>query len=66
VARGNHLAVWVNGYQTADFTDTRPPDKNARKGSKTDKGLISLQGHDPSTDLNFRNLRIAELAPAAK
>jgi hypothetical protein len=65
VARGNHLAVWVNGYQTADFTDTRPADRDARKGTKTDKGPVSLQGHDPTTDLSFRNIRIAEL-PRAK
>jgi hypothetical protein len=65
VANGNHLAVWVNGYQTADFTDTRPPNKSARKGSKVEKGPISLQGHDPTTDLSFRNIRIAELPKAA-
>jgi len=61
VANGNHLAVWVNGYQTADFTDKRPPNENARKGAKVDKGPVSLQGHDPTTDLCFRNIRIAEL-----
>ena len=61
VANGNHLAVWVNGYQTADFTDKRPPNENARKGAKVDKGPLSLQGHDPTTDLCFRNIRIAEL-----
>jgi hypothetical protein len=65
-AEGNHLAVWVNGYQTADYTDTRPPDESARKGSKTDKGTLSLQGHDPTTDLSFRNIRIAELPRAQK
>lgn len=61
VAHRNHLAVWVNGYQTADFTDTRPVNKNARQGCKLDKGPISLQGHDPTTDLSFRNIRIAGL-----
>jgi len=66
VANGNHLAVWVNGYQTADYTDNRPANKSARKGSKTDKGPISLQGHDPTTDLSFRNIRIAELPRAEK
>jgi hypothetical protein len=60
-AQGKHLAVWVNGYQTADFTDERPPSDNARKGCKTGKGPISLQGHDATTDLSFRNLRIADL-----
>jgi len=61
VANGKHLAVWVNGYETADFTDDRPPNKSARNGSKVDKGPISLQGHDPTTDLRFRNIRVAEL-----
>jgi hypothetical protein len=66
VAGGKHLAVWVNGYQTADFTDMRKPDKSARNGSKVDKGPISLQGHDKTTDLSFRNIRIAELPQAKK
>ena len=61
VANGKHLAAWVNGYQTADFTDNRPADKSARKGCKVDKGPISLQGHDKSTDISFRNIRIAAL-----
>lgn len=61
IARGNHIAVWVNGYQVSDFTDTRRPSNNARRGTKLDKGPISLQGHDPTTDLSFRNIRIAAL-----
>lgn len=62
VAHGNHMAVWVDGYQVTDFTDTRPANRSARQGTKVDKGPISLQGHDPTTDLSFRNIRIAELA----
>jgi hypothetical protein len=65
-AEGNHLAVWVNGYQTADFADTRPPNPSARKGSKTGKGPVSLQGHDRTTDLRFRYIRIAGLPSPAK
>lgn len=61
IANGKHIATWVNGYQVTDYTDDRPMDKSARKGSKIDKGPISLQGHDPTTDLSFRNIRIAEL-----
>jgi hypothetical protein len=60
LAEGNHIATWVNGYQTTDFTDTRPPNDNARNGAKTGAGAISIQGHDPTTDLSFRNLRLAE------
>jgi hypothetical protein len=60
VANGKHLAVWVDGYQTSDFTDNRPMNKSARQGCKVDKGPISLQGHDKTTDLSFRKIRIAE------
>jgi hypothetical protein len=64
VAHGPHLAVWVNGFQVSDFTDTRAPHSNARQGYRAAPGVLSLQGHDPTTDLSFRNLRIAELPPA--
>lgn len=60
-AHGRHMAVWVNGYQVSDWTDDRPPHENARQGYRAEAGVISLQGHDPTTDLSFRNLRIAEL-----
>jgi hypothetical protein len=61
VAHGYHLATWVDGYQVADFTDTRPVDEtNARRGARKAPGIISIQGHDPTTDLSFRNIRVAE------
>jgi hypothetical protein len=56
-AHGTHIAIWVNGYQTVDFTDDR-------KGARTDAGPVSIQGHDPTTDLSFRNLRVADLKAA--
>jgi hypothetical protein len=62
IAQGSHIATWVNGYQVTDFTDTRPANDNPRNGSKTGKGAISIQGHDPTTNLSFRNIRIAELS----
>ena len=65
VAEGNHFAVWVNGIEVTDWTDNRPPSDNARNGFRQEKGPISLQGHDPTTNLNFRNIRIAELPPPA-
>jgi hypothetical protein len=59
IAEGKHLATWVNGYQVTDFIDHRPLSNNARKGCKLERGPISLQGHDASTDLSFRNIRMA-------
>lgn len=60
VADGPHFSVWVNGFQVLDWTDTRKPDENPRRGLRTAAGTIIIQGHDPTTDLSFRNLRIAE------
>jgi hypothetical protein len=65
VADGRHIATWVNGVQTVDWTDNRPLKNNPREGCRLEKGAISLQGHDATTDIDFRNLRLAEL-PKAK
>jgi hypothetical protein len=51
--------------QVVDWTDEREPADNPREGRRLEAGHLILQGHDPTTDLNFRNLRIAEL-PNAK
>lgn len=61
VARGPHLATWVNGYQLIDWTDTRPPHENARKGLRLAGGTIQLQAHDPQTDVEFLSLEVAPL-----
>ena len=63
-ATGPHIAVWVNGLQVTDWTDTRAPNDNPRSGLRTAAGTISLQGHDPTTDIRFRNMRIGELPSA--
>jgi hypothetical protein len=60
IAQGPHVSTWVNGYQTVDWTDTRRPDENPRRGLRTAPGTIMLQGHDPTTNLSFRRLEIAE------
>ena len=66
VADGKHIATWVNGYQTVDWTDDRKPDDESAQGlPRRERGPISIQGHDPTTDILFRNIRIMEL-PAAK
>ena len=62
--KGKHHASWVNGFMVADYTDSGKEDQtNARKGWRTAPGVIGLQGHDPTTDLSFRKIRIKELNP---
>lgn len=60
VAVGPHIAVWVNGYQTADWTDTRAADENPRKGLRTEPGTLQLQAHDAGTDVEFHRVLAAD------
>ncbi len=62
VVTDNHAAVWIDGYQTSDFTDTRPISKNndGKAGYVPGPGTIHLQGHDPTTDLSFKNIGLHE------
>lgn len=62
VAEGNHTAVWINGYQVSDVWDMRPVDKNndGKNGFVPIAGTIHLQGHDPTTDLSFKNINLQE------
>ncbi|MFM9024545.1 MAG: DUF1080 domain-containing protein [Planctomycetaceae bacterium] len=65
VATGRHVATWVDGVQVTDWTDDRAADDNPRRGARTAPGHVSLQGHDPTTDLEFRDLSIAALPAVA-
>ena len=56
------MAVWVNGLQVTDWKDDRPDDPNPRRGRRLEPGHISLQGHDPTTNLDFRAIRVSEMA----
>jgi len=62
VATGNHCAVYINGYLVSDFYDTRPaePGSDGKNGYVSAAGTINLQGHDPKTDLSFKNINIQE------
>jgi hypothetical protein len=61
VAYGRHVATWVNGAQVSSFDDPQPEGKNPRKQAMLGAGVISLQAHDPTTNLDFRNIKAAEI-----
>ncbi len=61
IVAGDHMATWVNGYQVTDWTDDREPHENARNGKRLEAGTIAIQGHDPKTDLSFRNIVLGEM-----
>ncbi len=60
VCDGNHMAVWINGYLVSDYLDTRSvsAEGQGKAGYCAEAGTIHLQGHDPKTDLSFRNIHI--------
>jgi hypothetical protein len=65
-ARGRRLVVWVNGYPVTNWEDPHPEGANVpNKEAKLTGGTISLQAHDPTTNLDFRNIRTHELSPEA-
>jgi hypothetical protein len=66
IAHANHIATWVNGYQTASWKDTRDPHENPRQGKRTAAGAIQLQSHDPESNLEFRRIRIGEFGSSRK
>jgi hypothetical protein len=58
---GRHMATWVNGIQVTDYEDVREEGMDARKQARLAAGPISLQAHDPTTNLDFRDIRISPL-----
>ena len=60
IAQKDRFASWVNGYQVVNWQDTRPDNENPREGRKLGAGHLSLQGHDPTTDLDFRSVDVHE------
>ncbi len=61
LANGPQFVTWVNGVQVVDFADSREPDENPRRGLRLEPGPISLQGHDPSTEVVFHRIAITDL-----
>ena len=61
IVDGATICVWINGLQVTDWTDKRKSNLNPRKGRRLEAGTIILQGHDPTTDVSFRAMKIRRL-----
>jgi hypothetical protein len=55
IVRGRHIVVTVNGRQTVDYTE--PEGSPTRLTGST----IALQGHDPASEVHYRNVLIRPL-----
>jgi hypothetical protein len=63
IAQGRHIATWVNGFPIADWDDPHPEGDGGPRNKQAllKAGPISLQAHDPKTNLDFKNIRIKTL-----
>ena len=55
--RGRHIQVIVDDRQTVDYTEP------AGSATRLTGGTIALQGHDPASEVHYRNIMIRPLVP---
>jgi hypothetical protein len=59
---GKRITTFVNGSLAADYTEEENPvRKPALAGRLLGKGTFALQGHDPDSEVHYRNIRVREL-----
>ncbi|QGJ69861.1 Secreted glycosyl hydrolase [Planctomycetales bacterium 10988] len=63
VVTDNRMATWVNGIQVNDWGDNRDRDENPRRGRRDEAGTLILQGHDPTTNILFKELKVYPVPP---
>ena len=55
--RGRRVRVAVNGRQVVDYTEP------AGSATRLTGGTVALQGHDPESEVRYRNVAVRALAP---
>lgn len=55
--RGRRIRAWVNDRQTVDYTEP------AGTPTRLTGGTIALQGHDPESEVHYRNIAVRPLTP---
>ncbi len=61
-AAGRRISVWIDGTPVTSYRDPGPEGLNVGDGkARLLRGSISLQAHDPTTNLDFRSLCIAPM-----
>lgn len=60
-AAGRTISTWVQGKPQVVWVDNRPENDNARQGYRSKPGVFGIQGHDPTTLIDFRSLKVLVL-----
>ncbi len=58
---GRHIQIWIDGYPVNDYLDTRAEGTSTQREARTTAGTISLQSPDEKANLDFRNIRLAQM-----
>lgn len=63
IAQGRHISTWVDGFPVADWEDPYPEGEGGPRNKQAllKAGPISLQAHDPKTNLDFKDIRVRSL-----
>jgi len=66
IVRGKHIITKVDDKTLVDWTEPEGFDAKAYPGRKVDHGTFALQGHDPKSEVHYRNIRVKPLPDDAK
>jgi hypothetical protein len=59
---GKHVVTMINGKVIADYTEPENPERPANmRGRLISHGTFALQGHDPDSEVHFRNILVRVL-----
>ena len=59
---GKRITAWVNDQQTIDYIEPEKPDRSWRRARRVlGRGTFALQGHDPGSEVHFRNIAVRPL-----
>jgi 3-keto-disaccharide hydrolase len=61
IVRGKHIVVKVDGKTITDFTEPENFQAPGFPGRKVDHGTFALQGHDPVSEVHYKNLLVKPL-----
>lgn len=58
---GKHITTSVNGKVIVDYTEEEHPPRKANPGRLIGSGTFALQGHDPGSEVHYRNIFVKPL-----
>jgi hypothetical protein len=58
---GKHITTSVNGKVIVDYTEEERPQRKANPGRLIGSGTFALQGHDPGSEVHYKNIFVKPL-----